>query len=624
MLLTVVLATAAMAVPAGATPAKPDPEFGPAGSGRVTTDLGGLDSVSDVAIQGDGKIVAVGAGAGDEDSSEFAVVRYDERGELDSSFGDAGKVATDFGQLDSAAAVVIQGDGKIVVAGSSCDRTLSAACDSVMARYSPNGSLDPTFGAGGRVITDFGYQEAFADLAFAADGNLIVAGSSTELGRIGSTFALARYNTNGVLDATFGPPGKFGKVTTFVGSFTFGSALTIQGDGKLVVAGRSDGDVALARYTANGVLDKTFGVGDGDGIDGAVVTDVGAEGGAYDIVRQGNGLLVAGHGGPSPGPGFGGEDVVLARFGDNGSLDAVFGDGGITITDLGIPARASALVLQPDGKIAVVGRAGGATNGDYLLLAYSSDGDLDGGFGTGGRVLTDFGGDDTAHALALSGAGNDKLIVVGKGGPGADFALVRYVDPTACPQSSDELGAGSLGDISSTTGPGSSGNGSGVGPALVDVAFVLSASATAATRRRPRRRLCRPSAGRRLLFRRRPGVDNGFTLVELLAVIVILGILSGVVVFAVRGMGNKGRDEAIAIDERIIRTAMETYCAKHGRYPSGDDPMGVLVAERFLGTPSEHHGLATGDDRDLFPEGNCMGAGPKYYKLAEPAKGSDC
>lgn len=108
--------------------------------------------------------------------------------------------------------------------------------------------------------------------------------------------------------------------------------------------------------------------------------------------------------------------------------------------------------------------------------------------------------------------------------------------------------------------------------------------------------------------------QRGFTLIELLVVITILGILAGVVVFAVRGAGDKGAANAIAADERIIRTAMEAYCARHGTYPGGDDPMGVLVEEKFLSNRSEHHRLVTGDDRSAFPEGLCSGSRP-YYRI---------
>ena len=112
------------------------------------------------------------------------------------------------------------------------------------------------------------------------------------------------------------------------------------------------------------------------------------------------------------------------------------------------------------------------------------------------------------------------------------------------------------------------------------------------------------------MSRRSRRSQDGFTLVELLVVIVILGVLAGVVVFAVRGSGDKGKQAAVATDERIIRTALETYCAQKGHYP--DEPaMDTLVGERFLASPSTYHRLETGDD---LAEGNCPGT-PKRYRI---------
>jgi len=120
------------------------------------------------------------------------------------------------------------------------------------------------------------------------------------------------------------------------------------------------------------------------------------------------------------------------------------------------------------------------------------------------------------------------------------------------------------------------------------------------------------------LSRRHDNHERGFTLIELLVVIVILGILAAVVVFAVRGSGDKGKKAAVATDERIIRTALELYCARNGRYPTPtppqQTPMDVLVAEKFLSSPSQYHTLQTGDD---LKEGNCP-ATPKHYQLTGP------
>ena len=113
----------------------------------------------------------------------------------------------------------------------------------------------------------------------------------------------------------------------------------------------------------------------------------------------------------------------------------------------------------------------------------------------------------------------------------------------------------------------------------------------------------------------------GFTLIELLVVIVILGILSGVVVFAVRGIAGRGRDQAVAIDARTLRTALETYCASKGTYPADPGPtstgyrdaMDILVEEKFLSNRSGYNIVTTADG---LPEGNCPGT-PRHFKLTQ-------
>ena len=209
-------------------------------AGLVTTDFGGsVDRAFAMALQPDGKLVVVG----DSDAS-FALARYNPNGSLDESFGAGGKVVTSFGGADQASAVILQPDGKIVVAGQT-DTGLSI--DFALARYMPDGSLDAGFGSGGRVTTNFvgNSDDLGSAVALQPDGRIVVGGTSED------NFALARYTPEGVLDSSFGTEGK---VTTNLGGEDLLHALALQPDGSIVAVGESADHFALARYQAFGPL----------------------------------------------------------------------------------------------------------------------------------------------------------------------------------------------------------------------------------------------------------------------------------------------------------------------------------------------------------------------------------
>src|SRR5262249_11389312 len=238
---------------------------------------------------------------------------------LDSTFGTGGKVKTNFSTFDYVGGLALQPDGKIIAAGMTA---VNFNPSFAVARYNSNGTLDTTFGIGGREITGFaGPPQAFA-AGVQADGKIVVAGYAHLTA--GWTFALARYNTNGTLDSTFGTGGK--KTTAFGSSSVAQvSSIAIQADGKIVAAGfnlvNNVGNFALARYNTNGTLDTTFGSG------GKKVTDLGADDRSYSVALQSDGRIVA--------AGITGTDFALTRYNTNGTLDGTFGGGGKVITDFG-------------------------------------------------------------------------------------------------------------------------------------------------------------------------------------------------------------------------------------------------------------------------------------------------
>jgi uncharacterized delta-60 repeat protein len=221
-----------------------DPTF--SGDGRVATDFGAFDEALAIAVQGDGKIVAVGftTVSGNDD---FALSRYNTDGSLDPTFSGDGKVTTDFaGSVEEAFGVAVQGDGRIVAAGFAIIGTL----DFALARYNVDGSLDPTFSGDGKVTTDFGggLNEALG-VAIQTDGRILAAGHTLVSGN--DDFGLARYNSDGSLDTTFSADGKV--TTDFAGDFDEARAVAIQANGRIVAAGftavSGTEDFALARYT---------------------------------------------------------------------------------------------------------------------------------------------------------------------------------------------------------------------------------------------------------------------------------------------------------------------------------------------------------------------------------------
>src|SRR5262245_25848258 len=257
------LALAIVLAPAviyGQTPGTLDAGFGT--GGRLITTFGGYtDAARGLAVQPDGKVVAAGWTIGNFGGS-FALARYDEDGTLDTTFGNGGTVTTSFGGgFQGAWSVAVQTDGKIVAAGLTNKGGLN---NLAVARYTSNGTLDTTFGTGGRVTDNFGGVGAGAVCVGAQpDGEVVVAGWTGTGGA--ASFALWRYNGNGTLDTGFGTGGRV--ITDFRDSQGLSVAgvfsVALQPDGRIVAAGdaRLDGkyDFTLARYNSDGTLDASFG-----------------------------------------------------------------------------------------------------------------------------------------------------------------------------------------------------------------------------------------------------------------------------------------------------------------------------------------------------------------------------
>jgi uncharacterized delta-60 repeat protein len=371
VIIGLLVALLAVTAPAQARPGDLDNSFGRRGIVITDFGVGHWDIAETVLVQADGKLVA----AGRTDNS-LALARYRRNGALDPTFGNGGTVTTDFADdQDQASAVVVQPDGKLVIAGSAVTGVADARklIDFALARYNPDGSLDPTFGQGGKVTTNFidGTDRAEA-LVLQPDGKLVAAGlayievaADPRNDRTG--FGLARYNPDGSLDSTFG---QGGKVISDTPDLDRAAALVLQPDGKLVAAGTAVGadrnapPLALARYNPDGSPDPAFGTG------GTVVNDFG---GVFwwpkGLVLQPDGKLAV--------AGYSAGVFALARFDPGGTPDPTFGAGGLVTTSLG-PAggRAEALAMQADGKLVVAGWQSheppgpGVLEPDFALVRY--------------------------------------------------------------------------------------------------------------------------------------------------------------------------------------------------------------------------------------------------------------
>jgi uncharacterized delta-60 repeat protein len=386
------------------------------------------DSIRAVVVQPDDKIIVGGYARYSASDDDFALARFNADCTLDTTFTSSAAGVGHFGGTsnDQIHALARQADGKIVAVGSTqwTGTTTGSNRNFALARYTSGGVLDTTFGSGGMVVTEVsgcsgvglcGDEEAFA-VAIQADGKIVVAGYYSDLVTpLRWYFAVARYNTNGTLDTTFGAGGGLfgtGIVRTSIYGEDTARAIAIQTDGKIVVAGEAMNiaagtiDFALVRYTSAGALDTTFDT------DGKVTTSFGATSGAFAMVLQPtDGKIVVA--GDSNG------DTVLARYNSNGTLDTNFGGGDGWTLDTTLTARAVA--LQADGKIVLAGRA--VISGDvrFAVARYNADGSLDSGYGV---VTTDFGTlNDRASAVAIQSDGK----IIAAGSSGGDFAMARFL-----------------------------------------------------------------------------------------------------------------------------------------------------------------------------------------------------
>lgn len=435
-----------------------DGSFGTGGVAATAIGSGAL--AFGVAVDGDGTIVA--AGYTEAATRDLAVVRLLSDGAPDTAFGNEGVVTTAVGSFgDEARAVALPGDGKVIVAGIAY---VASAGDgaSVVLRYEADGDPDPTFSGDGVAITDAtAFVDGFSSLgllagggviaggdrggaafdivqfaadgsialsfepdlddgaieaiAFAADGASVVAGKRFgATGDIGELVA-ARLSAAGAQDASFGAGGVAAVTSGATGEIATG--VVVQPDGKVVSAGGgvrlTQRRAALARHTADGALDPTFGTG------GVAVVDALATARGLERAADGK-LLVAGDAALAVGWRF-----TVARYDDTGALDDSFATAGV-FTDPIIPGGngfPKAMTLDAAGNVVVVGAASPSfSSTDAAVLRLLPDGTPDPAFSGDGRVVTDL-GSSFDNLFAVAAGPGDTIVVAGY----ADaLTVVRY------------------------------------------------------------------------------------------------------------------------------------------------------------------------------------------------------
>lgn len=387
------------------TNGNPDNSF--SGDGKQTTDFSnGHDAAFALAIQTDGKIIVAGLAV--FGTSNFAIARYNTNGTPDGTFSDDGEQQKNFGDFDIAYSVLIQADGKILLAG----QTFNDSNDNLaIVRYTSAGLPDPSFSADGAVLSFLPTDAPvmYSGAALQPDGKLVVAGSvhhKVSGSRGNSDFALARYFPNGVPDNSFDFNGK---LTTDLGNTDVATAVAVQSNGKIVVAGLSDTNIAVVRYNPNGTFDNTF-----NGT-GKVILRLGAAAQISAVAIQSDGKIVVAGAliteRIDEQPFY---DFIVLRFNTNGTPDNTFSGDGRMTTDFGANDLANDVKIQQDGKILAVGTSAEHPFSTFFALArYNSNGTPDNTFSGDGKQVRDFQASLINEAYSVAIQGDGKIIVAG-------------------------------------------------------------------------------------------------------------------------------------------------------------------------------------------------------------------
>lgn len=396
-------------------------------NGKVVTGFGSNNNAANaIAFQPDGKFIVGGTYVSNHGENDFALIRFNSDGTLDTTFGSDGKVVTDFNNnnYNYINSIYVLTDGKIMVTGASGMVSLSSKLTIV--RYNNDGTIDTSFGNNGKLMSSLIPFTVFGNkLVFQPDGKFLITSVKQYNFDPNYYFGVERYTPDGILDTTFGIEGQ--AVSSFGTGQSIPVSLALQPDGKIVVVGRyqptNARQTAIMRFTADGVIDTSF---DGDG---KVVTNFGngsVSEGMEVFVNPDGKIIVAGIVHTSP------RNFGLVQYNSNGSLDTSFDSDGKAMTALtDFYENISSITKQSDGKFLVVIRSDNSalTSSDFVVRRFNSSISLDTTFGINGQISTTFDiGLNQSQSAGIAADG--KIMVVGKSTltevGNSDFAIARY------------------------------------------------------------------------------------------------------------------------------------------------------------------------------------------------------
>jgi len=349
----------------------------------------------------------------------ICIARFNSNGSLDTSFNSPhGRIIQPISSsYDNGFSLAIQTDGKILLGGKCYNGSNNDFC---IARFNSNGTLDTSFGTSGKVIQPITTWDEGLSLAIQPDGKILLGGYCSN----GSTsdFCIARFNSNGTLDTSFG---SIGKVIQPIGSSNdSGQSLAIQSDGKILLGGfcnnGSDNDFCIARFNSNGSLDTSF-----NSPHGYIIQPIGlsTDYGLSLAIQTDGKILLGGYclNGSN-------DDFCIARFNSNGTLDTSFGSSGKVIQPIGsVSDYGYSLAIQSDGKILLGGYCYNVGYKDFCIARFNSNGTLDTSFGSSGKVIQPIGSsDDDGRSLAIQTDGKILLGGYCYNGGYKDFCIARF------------------------------------------------------------------------------------------------------------------------------------------------------------------------------------------------------